>query len=574
MRPPGDDIYDVIERHAQRDPDALAYRFLPSGDVDDAVQTLTRSALLRRARALGADVAARCEPGARVLVLLPQGLDMLVTFFACVAAGVVPALMTPPETARVDRSLERLARIVAASGATLVVTTDALRRAATSLPVAAPGLAALDWIAVDAAAPRDDDAWRRRPASRDGLAFLQFTSGSLGAPRGVMVTHRNLLANLEMMCRGWAIRGPTEGVSWLPLFHDMGLIGAGLVLPYSGGACTLMSPAAFIHRPVRWLRALTRYGATFGGAPCFAYERCVRRIDDDDLADVDLRHWRVAYCGAETVRAATVERFGLRFASKGFRLEAFQPCYGLAEATLYVCGKPMDAPVPPRVLTLRSEGLAHDRVVPAPDGISGAARVVSCGVTPPGVEVAIASLRGPGLASRGEVGEILVRGELVAAGYWGDAAASARTFTRTVPGDEGAPFLATGDLGFVEDGEVFVTGRIKDLLKLSGRSVYPDDLEATIEASHPALRLGGSAAVSVEQDDEEGFVVFAEVRDAEQVPRDEVRRAVRAALLRDHGVSPRDVVLLAPLGLAKTTSGKKARVEMRRRFAEGRLARV
>lgn len=574
MRPPGDDILDVIERHAEKDPDALAYRFLPTGDVDDAVESLTRGELVTRAHALAGRIAARCAPGDRALVLLPQGLDMLVAFFACLAAGVVPALMAPPETARVERSLTRLARIVAASGATAVLTTDALLRAAAPHGHEAPDLAALAWIAADGLHDAPPDALRRRaPPRPDGLAFLQFTSGSVGAPRGVMVTHGSLLANLEMMCHGWAIRGPTHGVSWLPLFHDMGLIGAAFVLPFTGGSCTLMSPGAFIHKPARWLRAISHYGATFGGAPCFAYERCVRRVDDDELDGVRLDAWRVAYCGAETVRAGTVERFARRFAARGFRPASFQPCYGLAEATLYVCGKRMDALEAPRVLAVAADALARDRVEPLPDDAPNTARIVSCGVPPPGVEVRVASLHGGSAAARGEVGEILVRGALVTAGYWGDPGQTARAFGRVMPGDDGGPFLATGDLGFVEDGEVYVTGRIKDLLKLSGRSLYPDDLEATAEAAHDALRLGGSAAVSVDRDEEEALVVFAEVRDPASAPREEITRAVRAALLREHGVSPREVILLAPNGLAKTTSGKKARVEMRRRLHEGRLAR-
>jgi acyl-CoA synthetase (AMP-forming)/AMP-acid ligase II len=572
MRPLGDHLLDVVERHAERDPDAIVFRFLHRGDLDADVEELTRGALLHRARSLAAVIADATAPGDRVLVLVPAGLDTLVAFFACLHAGVLPVLMTPPDAVKVDRSLERLARIVARSGASLVVTRGEVIRAADPLLRSTPALVRLRWVAVDAvdAAPSP----RRVPIRAEAPAFLQFTSGSLGAPRGVVVTQQSLLANLDMLRVGMVADAGTPGVSWLPLFHDMGLICGALLFAYVGSSATLFSPGDFIHRPVRWLRAITRYGGVIGGAPCFAYERCARRVPDDELAGLDLRTWRTAYCGAEPVRAATVDRFCQRFAPVGFRREFFFPCYGLAEATLYVSGKPMSPPAAPRVLSLSAAALERDRIEVLPASDPAARPIVSCGIPAEGTEVVIASLHGDGVARPGEVGEICLRGPHVAAGYWDDVDATAVTFGRAV--GEGTPRLATGDLGFVDGGELFLTGRLKEVLKLSGRNLYPDDLEATVEAAHDDLRLGGSAAFSLERDDEEVLAVVAELRDERCAGGawDDVTRAVRAALLREHGVSPRELVFVRPGGLAKTTSGKKARAEMRRRLLAQRLDRV
>ncbi len=575
-------LLTVLERRAAEDPDAVQYRFLHKGELDEGVETLTRGELLARARALGTALAEATSPGDRVLLLYPPGLDTFVAFFACLHANVIAVPMTPPDPRRLAQTLPRLLGIVEQSGAALALSTSRVIELASPFLEGLPALSALRWMASDAL-PTNVAVTPARPRRGDSIAFLQYTSGSLGAPKGVIVNDAALAANLAMIREGMVMGPSTPGVFWLPHHHDMGFIGGGLEFVYCGAPCTMLSPVAFIQKPARWLRAVSRFGGVVGGGPCFAYEHCVRRVTDDELVGVDLGTWRVAFVGAEPVRASVLEAFSRRFERWGFRREFLYPCFGLAESTLFVSGKPMPAaPAAPRAITVSAGALERHRVERVEPSHADARTLVSSGSPRLDARVVIVTPERARCAP-GEVGEIWTSGPNIAAGYWNDEAKTRETFGLSLRDTGEGPFMATGDLGFVDDGELYVTGRSKEIMILEGRNHYPQDLEETVEAAHPDLRYGGSAAFSYDQGDAEVLAVVAEVR-AERVaaeraspgatPFHDIASAVRAALFKKHAVAPREIVFLQPQSLQKTTSGKKARLDMRRRLLDGSLDRA
>jgi acyl-CoA synthetase (AMP-forming)/AMP-acid ligase II len=375
-----------------------------------------------------------------------------------------------------------------------------------------------------------------------------------------MITHGNLLHNLHLIGEAFEAGENSVGVFWLPFHHDMGLIGGVLETLACGGQSTFLSPAAFVYRPARWLRLISELRATISGGPNFAYDECACRVEEDELAALDLRSWEVAFCGAEPIRAATLGRFGDAFGPCGFRREAFYPCYGLAEATLLVTGgRKGAAPV-----------VGHG----APEG-AGTARV-GCGTARGDLRVEIVSPKVGAPCAEGEVGEIWVAGQSVGQGYWGRPQESADTFGARLAGEDG-PFLRTGDLGYLRGGELFLTGRLKDLIIIGGRNHYPQDVEQTVERCHPAVRGNGCAAFAVEDGGEERLVVLAEVgiqgrAAAAPGPYDSVARAIRRAVSEAHDVAPHRVVLVRPLTIPRTSSGKVRRHACRDGLLAGTLS--
>ncbi|HEV7786338.1 MAG TPA: AMP-binding protein, partial [Thermoanaerobaculia bacterium] len=406
------------------------------------------------------------------------------------------------------------------------------------------------------------DGWERRS-----------DAGSTGSPKGVMVRHGNLMHNEEMIRRAFGQDERSVIVGWLPLHHDMGLIGNVLQPLYAGARCILLSPVAFLQRPVRWLRAISRYRATGSGGPNFAYELCVRKVGPEQRADLDLSSWSVAFNGAEPVRAGTLERFAEAFAPCGFRREAFYPCYGLAEATLFVAGGTMGRR--PRVARVEPAALERNEVVAVAPEVPDARWLVSSGRPWMGQKIVVADPETGAACPPGWVGEIWVAGPSVALGYWRNPEATARDFHASLAGREGdGPFLRTGDLGFLADGELYVTGRLKDLIILRGRNHYPQDLERTAEGSHPDLRPGSSAAFAVEIGGEERLVIALEVERRRRDGFEEMAEAVRRAVAAEHEVMVWEVVLLRAGSLPKTSSGKVQRSLCRRQYLEGDLTVV
>ena len=501
-----------------------------------------------------------------MLLLFPPGLGFIEAFFGCLYAGAIAVPAYPPRTAR---GLPRLRAILEDARPHVVLTTGELLDRARALLGGAAETASLAWLAVDGLESREKD-WRPPRVDGDTLAFLQYTSGSTSTPKGVMVSHANLLHNEEMIRRAFAQSRKSVIVGWLPLYHDMGLIGNVLQPLYLGARCVLMSPVAFLQQPLRWLAAISRYGGTTSGGPNFAYELCARRITDEQKAGLDLSAWRVAFNGAEPVRAETMERFAAAFASCGFRREAFYPCYGLAEATLFVSGGEPGGGARSRDFqaTALEEGQAVEQ--------EGGRTLVACGSAWMGQRVEVVDPESALPCAPGRVGEIWVAGPSVAGGYWGNAEATARDFRARLSAEpEAGPFLRTGDLGFVLDGELYVTGRLKDLIILRGRNLYPQDIELTVERTHPALRPGCGAAFPVDIQGEERLVVIQELeRRVGDVGPEEIAAAIRAAVAREHEVSAAEVVLLRMGTIPKTSSGKIQRQACRAAYRNGELAVV
>ncbi|WP_437755425.1 amino acid adenylation domain-containing protein [Sorangium sp. So ce1389] len=558
---------DLLRWRATEQPDLLAYTFLLDGETQEA--RLTYGQLDRRARAIGATLESRGARGARVLLLYAPGIEYAVAVLGCLYAGAVAVPAYPPDPARLSRTLPRLQALIADSKASFALTTRDILPMASVLAEQSEELKALVWLATDDVDDASAGAWRDPGATRDTLAILQYTSGSTAAPRGVMLTHGNLLHNLAAIHRCFEHTSESRGVIWLPPYHDMGLIG-GVLQPLCGGfPVVLMSPIDFLRRPFRWLQAISRYRATTSGGPNFAYDLCVRKITREQIATLDLSSWDLAFNGAEPIRAETLERFAATFEPCGFRRAAFYPCYGLAEATLIVSGASKERL--PTVQAFDREQLQRSRAVAEPADQGGdTERLVGCGAAIPGHEVLVVDPGSMTAAPPGYIGEIWVSGASVAQGYWNRPEETAETFGARLRDRDGT-FLRTGDLGFLQGGELFVTGRSKDLIILRGRNHYPQDIELTVERSHPAVRQGCSAAFSVEAAAEERLVVVAEIDVSKASDVAALVSAVRSAVAEQHELQVHAAVLLAPGGIPKTSSGKIQRRACRAGFLSGEL---
>jgi len=557
-------VGDLLRRRAAERPEQTAFVYLSDPGHGDEVRW-TFAELDRRARAVAAAVSRDAAPGDRAVLVFPPGLEFLAAFFGCLYAGVLPVPATYPKPRRAS---PRLDSIVADCDPRLVLTTsDAL--AMTALEQQSPAVRSLAWLAVDQCAGAEFTPVRREA---EDLAFLQYTSGSTSEPRGVAVSHGNLLHNLELIRQGFGLSPaeesapPTKGVFWLPAYHDMGLIGGILTPLYVGGTSYLMAPAAFLQRPLAWLETLSRTRAAVSGAPNFAYELCTRKTSAADRARLDLSAWRLAFCGAEPIDAATLADFAAAFAPAGFRGGAFYPCYGLAEATLMVTGGA--GPASPRVVHANRGLLAAHELVDAGKD-SGGQPLVSCGRPLGDQRVVVVDPHSGAPWPAGSVGEIWVQGRSVATGYWDEADDSSQTFGGWLP-DGSGPYLRTGDLGAFLDGELFVTGRLKDMIIIRGRNLYPQDIERTVQQAHEAVETGAAFAAGAPGHDELVVVhqVAREHRKSDLAP---VISAIRAAVVDEYETDPQAIVLLKPATLPLTSSGKVQRGRCRELFERGEL---
>ncbi|HEY8208949.1 MAG TPA: amino acid adenylation domain-containing protein [Myxococcaceae bacterium] len=528
----------------------------------------TFAELDERARAIAVGLLEKGAPGDRALLLYPPGMAYVEAFFGAIYAGMIPVPAYPPDLMRLGRTLPRLEAVVADARAGLVLTSAAISDLA-ALPVSESSalLGSLTWVSTDELPTGPAAAWRAPAADGDSLCFLQYTSGSTGTPRGVRLTHRNLLSNSGLIYRAFAHSAESCAVNWLPPYHDMGLIGGILQPLYGGFRGVLLSPLTFLARPMRWLEAISSFRGTSCGGPNFAYDLCVRKTTPEERARLDLSGWKVAFSGAEPIRPETLERFERAFSPAGFKRSAFYACYGLAEATLIVSGStPGSGPV---LATIDGEAYGQGRAAPAQPGRK-AITVVGCGrpITPLDVRVVEPEQRRE--CAPGQVGEVWVAGPSVAPGYWNDAEGTRAAFGAEIAG-EGQRYLRTGDLGFLRDGELFIAGRIKDLIIIRGRNHTPQDVERTVELSHPALRPGCGAAFAVDAESEERLVVVHELDARQQPDPDQVIRAVTDAVVQAHELQPHAVVLIRAGTIPKTSSGKIQRRATRAAFLEGTL---
>ncbi|MBV8856906.1 MAG: amino acid adenylation domain-containing protein, partial [Acidobacteria bacterium] len=552
-------LVELLRGRAARTPDRLAYTFLLDGEEEEA--SLTYGELDRRVRGVAARLQAEGAEGQRILLLYQPGLEFIVGFFGCLYAGAVAVPTYPP---RQNRSLLRLQSIIADAQARFVLTTSAILARIEAVPEQVAALKRLCFVATDALAPEVADGWRAPRVDGETLAFLQYTSGSTAAPKGVMVTHGNLLHNERMIREGCGHDEHSTFVGWLPLYHDMGLIGNVLQPLYLGSRCVLMSPVAFLQRPARWLQAISRYRARTSGGPNFAYNLCVRKVTPEERAALDLSSWTTAFNGAEPVRRETMEEFAAAFAGCGFRPEVFYPCYGLAEATLIVSG---GAPHETFVsCDVRASELERNRVVVEEAGAPGARPLVGSGRALLDQRVRIADPETFERLGDDEVGEIWVQGPSVARGYWNRPEETEKTFGARLKGSGEGPFLRTGDLGFLRAGELYVTGRLKDLIIIRGRNHYPQDIELTVERSHVALRPGCGAAFSIDEGGDERLVVVQEVDHRRAFDAAEVAERVRQAVAEEHEVQVHAVALIKTGSIPKTSSGKIQRHACRAAF--------
>lgn len=569
------DLVALLHARAERFGAKRLYTFLADGENE--LGSLSFEALRRSASALARALLDRIAPGSNVLLAYPPGLEFVVAFFACLEAGIVAVPTAPPHPRRDN---ERLAAIANDCGARRLLTTSSVARWAAG----ARELAGMDVIATDRSSNMAPPYPSGKGVGGDGggspepgrareipspdpasLAFLQYTSGSTSSPRGVRVTHANVMANLAAIHAAEGNDSGSRGVSWLPGYHDMGLI-EGLLQPLYGGYSTWLMPhAAFLQRPVRWLRAISRHGASVSGGPNFAFDACVRRVSDEDLAGLDLSCWQVAYCGSEPVRADTLERFAVRFGRCGFRAQALRPVYGLAEATLLVTASDRSAPRP-LIRRAQRDALESGRFVAAPDGVP----LVGCGKPQPGTRIAIVDPSTGQPQPEGLCGEIWVSGPGVASGYWrGDG--DNGTFRWAAIDGGAARWLATGDLGLLLDGELYVSGRRKDVIILRGRKLHPQDIEHTVHAAL-APRLDAVAAFGLQGSGGDGVVVLAELRHGAQAEEPaSLADTIRSHVYRCHEVAIDALGFVRPGSLARTSSGKLMRFRCRQDFIESRL---
>ena len=563
-----DTLVDLLDYRSRSQPDCLAFTFLEDGETVEA--NLTFAQLDRQARAIGATLQHMHAAQERVLLLYPSGLEYIAAFFGCLYAGAIAVPMYPPH---LKRSAKRLEAIVNDAQAMVALTTSALMPKTDHWIANMPQLGTLPWLATDAIEESAGLAWQAPGITSDSLAFVQYSSGSTASPKGVMVSHGNLLHNQRVLQEAKDHDEQTIIVSWLPLYHDLGLIGNVLQALYLGVRCILMTPASVLQRPVRWLQAISHYQGTSSGGPNFAYDLCVRKVTDEQRAALDLSSWNVALNGAEPIRPETLDRFVEVFGPCGFRREAVFPAYGLAEATLIVSGGQKG--MPPVLQTINKTALMQDRVVITCPDAADAQTLVGAGRALLDQQVIIVDPQTCTPCAPDQVGEIWVASPSVAQGYWRRPASTVATFQAFLADSGAGPFLRTGDLGFLYQGELFITGRMKDVIIARGHNYYPQDIELTVEQSHAALRPNCGAAFSVEIEGEECIVVVQEVeRRYQQTPKLDIHDiigAIRRTVSEEHRLQVHAIMLIRVGSMAKTSSGKIQRRACKAAFLAGEL---
>jgi acyl-CoA synthetase (AMP-forming)/AMP-acid ligase II/acyl carrier protein len=569
---PDANLAELVRSRAAQHPQRVAFTFeSDSGERE----SFTFGQLDERAQSLAAWLSRQVPPGDRVLLVYPPGLEFIAAFLGCVYAGVLPVPATYPKPRRPSPRLDSIAADCKPS----LVLTHSSTLAGLCLEQQSPAISSLTWELTDQIPTGLASDFTPVPLGGKDLAFLQYTSGSTSEPRGVRVSHRNILHNLEAIRACFGLKRQVtdplqQGVFWLPAYHDMGLIGAILTPLYVGGTSHLIAPTTFLRSPLRWLDLISEHRAAFSGAPNFGYELAVRRSTPAERDSLDLRNWRVAFCGAEPVNPDTLDEFATAFAGAGFRPSAFLPCYGLAESTLLVSGG--QHPAGPRVVHLDRAALGNHRVVTA-DHRNGQTRsLVSCGPACRGIHVEIVEEIRKTLCASDQIGEIWVRGDSIADGYWNRESTNEDIFAASLgiaesEGSVAERYLRTGDLGFCHEGELFVTGRLKDVIIVRGRNHYPQDLERTAQAAHEAVDQGAAFSVDI-AGTEQLVLVHQWRRECRQADWDEVLQAIRTAVVEEHEIDPHAIVLIRPASLPITSSGKVQRQRCREMYLAGQLS--
>ncbi|EDX72645.1 AMP-binding enzyme domain protein [Coleofasciculus chthonoplastes PCC 7420] len=561
----GDSLVDILKARSRQQPEQRAYTFLGNGTTETA--HLTYKELDQQAQTLATYLQTLAQPGDRALLIYPAGLEFVTAFIACLYAGVVAVPIHPP---RPNRPLNRLQAITQDAQALVALTTTSLLSKLKDKVNPILELQQLNWITTDTPVP-EPGTWSPPTISPDTLAFLQYTSGSTGIPKGVMVSHANLIHNLKTIQAAFELTPESVSVSWLPHYHDMGLVDGILEPLYTGCLGVLMPPTAFLQNPGCWLEAISHYRATHSGGPNLGYELCANKITPEQQKGLDLSCWLSAYNGAEPIRAETLAQFTSKFSACGFQSKFFYPCYGMAESTLMISGGNLQDE--PTVLTVDAQALEQNKVVQALANSENVKNLVGCGHPWLETKVLIVNPETLTPCAENQVGEIWVSSSSVAQGYWQQVEVTEETFGASVPETTPGQFLRTGDLGFWHDGELFITGRIKDVIIIWGRNHYPQDIEYTVSQSHPALRPDAGAAVSIQVNGLEKLVITQEVERSylRKLNVDEVVGAIRKVVAADYDLDVYAVALLKTASIPKTSSGKIQRRTCRDRFLQQTL---
>jgi len=555
-------ILQILQYRANKTPDKLTYTFLKDGT--DIEKSYTYAELDTHARAIAKTMGKNVK-GKRALLIFPPGVEFLAGFFGALYAGAIPIPAPPPDLARLKRTLPRLKSIIQDADAAFMLTTSSISNSLNGDQDALLELPKMEWIAVDDVNPDIGKEWDSIPeVDLDSPAYLQYTSGSTSTPKGVMVTHRNVIANCRVITHGFSYDENSVEVTWMPYFHDYGLVD-GLILPlYHGIPCYILSPLTFVRRPERWLQAITRFRGTHTQAPNFAYEQCVRRISDDIVDTLDLSSMITFSSGGEPIRTETVKSFMSKFERCGLREEAVCPAFGLAEATLVVSGKTRNGG--PVFCHVDIEAYKNDQIIELDTDDPNGRMITSSGVVLNGVDVAIADPDSLKNLPDGRIGEVWVGGESVGAGYWQLPEESERTFRARLSDDPNrGAFLRTGDLGFKLRNNLYITGRAKDLIIIAGVNHYPQDIELTVQNSDEIIRTDHCVAFPIDANGEERLVVIAEV-DSKRDDWTQLLNTIRKAVSQTHELDLFALQLIRRGTILKTSSGKLQRRKCREAF--------
>ncbi|NOV00848.1 fatty acyl-AMP ligase [Paenibacillus planticolens] len=570
-------LVDLLQYRALVNPDLKMYTYLVDGENQEV--SWTAAELNKRAMMIASSLRMQGRKHKTALLIYPPGLEFIAGFMGCLYAGMIPIPAYPPH---MRRPTPRLDAIIQSARTEIALSTNKLILDMVSGASQDSLLSRLELMATDHISP--NGGFFCMPCTTDDIAFLQYTSGSTANPKGVMVNHGNLIHNMSLIAKYFQLSEATRIMNWLPAYHDMGLIGQLLMSLYLGCELVYMSPVSFMQKPVRWLRAITQYQATYSGAPNFAYELCAEKFNPEIDGDIDLSSWALAFNGAEPVREDTLKKFIRTFAPYGFQANSFAPSYGLAEGTLYVSGYKREQTY--TTLWLDAESLELDLAVVVAENSANARAIVACGIVVPEQRIIIMSHKYGILGSDGMVGEIWVSGPSVAQGYWANEEASQLSFHGELANFPGERFLRTGDLGFIKDNELFITGRIKDIIIVNGRNLYPQDIEFSVQNCHPVVRKEYIAAFQRQcADGTEEIVVVAELnrefrsrcKGEEQADersiqlQNEVLVAARRALWEQFDIHLNDLLLVRTGTIPKTSSGKIQRSLTKKRYETGEL---
>ncbi|WP_370476579.1 fatty acyl-AMP ligase [Tamlana flava] len=555
-------LVDVVLMRAKYQPDKLVYRFLKDGESHE--HTMTFRQLDQRSKSIASELQRRTSPGERVLLLVPAGLDFISSFFGTLYAGNISIPVPPPHFARIERTLNATLRVIKDANPSVVIVDSKLHSIIKHNPEIVRKFEGIHFVIVGDDIDDSSNLWERPNVSGEDLALLQYTSGSTYTPKGVMLSHNNLLSNLEAIERSMDLTEKNESVFWLPPFHDMGLIGGILQPLYSGFTVTLIPHLLFLQRPIRWLQAISKYKALTTGAPNSAYELCLKKVKPEQRDELDLSSLEIAINGAEPINVSTLNRFKKYFSSAGFRETAFIPCYGLAEATLMVAA---DSKLSSSgTARIGRRGLERNEVEFSSINEKDLQTLVSCGRCIDKHEIKIVNPESCQNCSENEIGEIWLKGPSVAKGYWNNVTESEYAFKGYINGTDEGPFLRTGDLGFKADGELYVTGRMKSLIIIDGKNFYPHDIERVVQNSHFAVQPLGCAAFSIEDEGREQIIILAEIRRNSNFNMNDLTTAIRNSISGEFGLSVADIRTV-PLGfIPRTTSGKIKYHECKKKY--------